>query len=176
MGAGDKPGSGQYPGRSTYGRDYLPGAFGSRGVSGHWTHGRDVVYGTIGAISARSVGGRALAAQTAHEQALSARPIWDTAIVIDTDVDGDINTDLPENSAPMMTMDSRLLKCNTQLYPPGLLSARPILDPAIAIDTDVSTDINTDMPENSAPMINMDSRLLKCDTQVYPPGRDTQGC
>ena len=56
---GDKPGSGHYPGRSTYGRDYLPGAFGSRGVSGQWTHGRDVAYGTIGAISARSMGGRA---------------------------------------------------------------------------------------------------------------------
>ena len=57
LGAGDKPGSGQYPGRSTYGRDYLPGALGSGGVSGQWTHGRDVVYGTIGAISARSMGG-----------------------------------------------------------------------------------------------------------------------
>ena len=88
----------------------------------------------------------------------------------------DINTDLPENSAPMRTTDSRLLKCNTQLYPPGLLSARPILDPAIAIDTDVSADINTDLPENSAPMMNTDSRLLKCNTQVYLPGRDTQGC
>ena len=121
----------------------------------------------------------ALAAQTDHEQTcftLSARPIWDTAIVIDTDVNADINTDLPENSALMMTTDSTLLKCNTQLYPPGLLSARPILDPAIAIDTDVSADINTDLPENSAPMMNTDSRLLKCNTQVYLPGRDTQGC
>ena len=120
----------------------------------------------------------ALAAQT-DEQAcftLSARPIWDTAIVIDADVNADINADLSENSAPMMTTDSRLLKCNTQLYPPGLLSARPILDPAIATDTDVSADINTDLPENSAPMMNTDSRLLKCDTQVYPLGRDTQGC
>ena len=104
------------------------------------------------------------------------QPIWDTAIIIDTDVNADINTDLPENSAPMMTTDSRLLKCNTQLYPPGLLSARPILDPAIAIDTDVSADIYADLPENSAPMMNTDSRLLKCNMQVYPPGRDTQGC
>ena len=106
---------------------------------------------------------------------MSARPIWDTAIATDTDVNADINTDLPENSALMMTTDSRLLKCNTQLYPPGLLSARPILDPAIAIDADVSADINADLPENSAPMMNTDSRLLKCNTQVYPPGRDTQG-
>ena len=107
---------------------------------------------------------------------MSARPIWDTAIVIDTVVNADINTDLPENSPPMMTTDSRLLKCNMQLYPPGLLSARPILDPAIAIATDVSADINADLPENSAPMMNTDSRLLKCNTQVYPPGRDNQGC
>ena len=35
--AGDKSGSGHYPGRSTYGGDRLPGAFGSRGVSGQWT-------------------------------------------------------------------------------------------------------------------------------------------
>ena len=56
------------------------------------------------------------------------------------------------------------------------MSARPILDPAIAIDTDVNADINTDLPENSAPMMNTDSRLLKCNTQLYPPGRDTQGC
>ena len=61
----------------------------------------------------------------------------------------------------MMTTDSRLLKCNTQLYPPGLLSARPIFDPAIAIDTDVSADINTDLPENSAPMMNTDSKLFE---------------
>ena len=47
------------------------------------------------------------------------------------------------------------------------LTARPILDPAIAIDTDVNADINTDLPENSAPMMNTDSRLLK---------RYTQGC
>ena len=36
MGAGDKSGSGHYPGRSIYGGDYLPGAFGSGGVSGQW--------------------------------------------------------------------------------------------------------------------------------------------
>ena len=49
----DTTGLGQYPGRSTYGGDYLPGAFGSGGVSGQWTNGRDVVCGTIRAISAR---------------------------------------------------------------------------------------------------------------------------
>ena len=56
--AGDKSGSGHYPGRSTYGGEYLPpGAIGSGGVSGQWTHGGIVVSGTIGAVSARSVVG-----------------------------------------------------------------------------------------------------------------------
>ena len=49
------PGSGHYPGRSTYGGDYLPGASGSGGVSGQWTHGGIAVSGTIGAVSARSI-------------------------------------------------------------------------------------------------------------------------
>ena len=65
----------------------------------------------------------ALASQTYHEQAcltLSARPILDTAIAIDTDVNADINTDLPENSAPMMNTDSRLLKCNMQRVMAGV--------------------------------------------------------
>ena len=51
MGAGGASGSGHYPGRSTYGGDYLPGAFGSGGVSGQWIHGGDVESGTIGAVS-----------------------------------------------------------------------------------------------------------------------------
>ena len=33
-----------------YGGEYLPGAFGSGGVSGQWTHGGDVESGTIGAV------------------------------------------------------------------------------------------------------------------------------
>ena len=32
------------------GREYLPGAFGSGGVPGQWTHGVDVTSGTIGAV------------------------------------------------------------------------------------------------------------------------------
>ena len=79
------------------------------------------MYGTVGAISARNMGGCATGGDR-HARAsgsgstdrprtgmftLSARPIWDTAIVIDTDVNADINTDLPENSAPMM---SRILQ------------------------------------------------------------------
>ena len=50
LGAGSKSSSGRYPGRSTYGGDYLPGAFGSGGVSGQWTHGGDVESGTIAAV------------------------------------------------------------------------------------------------------------------------------
>ena len=33
-----------------YGGDYLPGTFGSGGVSGQWTHGGDVESGTIAAV------------------------------------------------------------------------------------------------------------------------------
>ena len=49
-GTGGTSSSGHYPGRSTYGGDYLPGAFGSGGVSGQWTHGGDVASGTIRAV------------------------------------------------------------------------------------------------------------------------------
>ena len=48
--AGDKSGSGHYPGWSTYGGDCLPVAFGSGGVSEQWTQGGDVKLGTIAAI------------------------------------------------------------------------------------------------------------------------------
>ena len=34
--AGDKSGYELYPGQSTYGGEYLPGAFGSGGVPGQW--------------------------------------------------------------------------------------------------------------------------------------------
>ena len=47
------PVSGCYPGRSTYGVDYLPGAFGSGGVSGQWTHGGDVESVISGAVGSQ---------------------------------------------------------------------------------------------------------------------------
>ena len=50
LGGGGTSGSGPYPGRSTYGGDYQPGAFGSGGVSGQWTQGGGVESGTIGAV------------------------------------------------------------------------------------------------------------------------------
>ena len=77
--------------------------------------------GTIGAVSARSVVGYtmrpdetdrperpALASQMHHEQSClqsSARPMLDPNIVNHTDVNFDIDTDLPEKSAPMMNSD-----------------------------------------------------------------------
>ena len=77
-------------------------------------------------------------------------------------------TDMPERPA-LASQTYHKQACFT-------LSARPILDSDVAIDTDVNADINIDLPENSAPMMNTDSRLLKCNTQLYPPGQDTQGC
>ena len=48
--SGGASSSENYPGRSTYGGDYLPRAFGSGGVSGQGTHGGDVEFGTIEAV------------------------------------------------------------------------------------------------------------------------------
>ena len=48
-------------------------------------------------------------------------------------------------------------------------------DTDIVHNADVSTDINTDLPENSAPMIISDLSLLKWNTQLYPPVQDAQG-
>ena len=77
-------------------------------------------------------------------------------------------TDMPERPA-LASHTNHEQACFT-------LSARPMLDPDIVIDTDVNADINTDLPENSAPMMNSDSSLLKCNAQPCPPGQDTQGC
>ena len=78
------------------------------------------MYGTIRAISARRVLGdvtrrdrHALASRTDHEQTclkLSARPMPDTDIVHNADVNTDINTDLLENSAPRIISDLSLFK------------------------------------------------------------------
>ena len=74
----------------------------------------------------------------------------DPNIVNHTDVNDDINTDLPESPAPMMnspTIHER--SCFNS-------SAWPMLDPEIVNHTDVNFDIDTDLPENSAPMMNSD--------------------
>ena len=49
-------------------------------------------------------------------------------------------------------------------------SARPMLDPDQVDNADVNADVNTDLPENSAPMMNLDLRFLQLDAQSCPPG------
>ena len=95
----------------------------------------------------------ALASQLYHKQSCfqsSARPMSDPNIVNHTDVNDDIDTDLPESPAPMVnspTIHER--SCFNS-------SARPTLNPEIVNQTDVNFDIDTDLPENSAPMMNSD--------------------
>ena len=36
-------------------------------------------------------------------------------------------------------------------------------------NTDVNADVNTDLPENSAPMMNLDLRFWQSDAQLCPP-------
>ena len=95
------------------------------------------MYGTIGSISARGVVGRATGGDR-HARA-----------------SGSGITDIPR----------------TGIF---TLSALPMPDTEIH-NTDVSTDINTDLPENSAPMIISDLSLLKWNTHPYTPAQDTQG-
>ena len=49
-------------------------------------------------------------------------------------------------------------------------SERPMLDPDQVDNADVDADVNTDLPENSAPMMNLDLRCLQLDAQSCPPG------
>ena len=55
-------------------------------------------------------------------------------------------------------------------------SARPMLDPDQVNNADVNADVNTDLPENSAPMMNLDLRFLQLNAQSCPPGQDALGC
>ena len=96
-----------------------------------------------------------------------ARPMLDPAIVNHTDVDDDIDTDLPENPAPMMNSQTN----HEQSWFKS--SARPMLDPDKVDNTDVNADVNTDLPENSALMMNLDLRLWQSDAQLCPPVADT---
>ena len=54
--------------------------------------------------------------------------------------------------------------------------AWPMLDPDQVNNADVNTDLDTDLPENSAPMMSLDFRFLKLDAQSCPPGQDALGC
>ena len=103
--------------------------------------------------------------QTNHEQSWfksSARPMLDHAIVNHTDVDDDIDTDLPENPAPMRNSQTD----HEQSWFES--SARPKLDP----DKIDNTVVNAELPENSAPMMNLDLRFWQSDAQLCPPVAD----
>ena len=41
-----------------------------------------------------------------------------------------------------------------------------MLDPDVAIHTDVNVDIDADLPENSAPMMNLDLIVLELDDTI----------
>ena len=71
-------------------------------------------------------------------------------------------TDTPERPAlaPQMKYGHSKLKS----------PARPMLDPNQVDNADVNADVNTDLPENSAPMMNLDLRFLQLDAQSCPPG------
>ena len=45
-------------------------------------------------------------------------------------------------------------------------SARPMLDPEIVKHTDVNSDIDTDLPENSAPMMNSDLIIVDWEDAI----------
>ena len=104
----------------------------------------------------------------------SARLMLDPDVVIHTDVNVDIAADLPENSAPMMNSDLILLGSTAPMLNSQRdhersyfnLSARPILDPDVVIHSDVNVDIDADLPENSAPMMNSDLRLFELNDAI----------
>ena len=118
--------------------------------------------------------------QRDHKQShcdLSARPILDTDVVIHSDVDVDIDVDLPENSAPMMDSDLIVLDAvsdtatmlNSQRDHKQLLcdlTVRPILDPDVVIHSDVNVNIDADLPEHSALMINSDLILFELNDAI----------
>ena len=105
----------------------------------------------------------------------SARPMPDTDVAIYTDVNADIATEMVESSVPMrnsdlissgrpIVLDSTSAVLNSQRDHEQLhcdLSARPILEPDVIIHLDVNVDVDTDLPEDSAPM--MDSYLIVLD-------------
>ena len=98
-----------------------------------------------------------------HEQSRlisSALPMWDPDINVYTDVNMDINTDLPESIAPMLNQPR---DHEWSYFNP---SARPMPDTDVAIYTDVNADMATDLPEDSAPMMDSDLIVLDavCDT------------
>ena len=84
----------------------------------------------------------------------SARTMSDTDIVNHTDVNDDMNTDLPESLAPMLKSPMVFE------WPYVNSSALPTLNPGIVNQTDVTLDMDTDPPENSALMIDSDLMIV----------------
>ena len=91
----------------------------------------------------------ALALQWHHKQLyfqLAAWPMSVPDIVNHTDINDDINIDLPESSAPMIKSPTvHGWSCFSS-------STWPTLKSEIVIQMDVNFDMETDLPENSAPM------------------------
>ena len=94
----------------------------------------------------------------------SARTMSETEIVNQTDVNDDMNTDLPESSALM-------LKSPTIVERPYVKSsALTTLNQRIVNQTDVTLDMDTDPTESSAPMINSDLMIVRT---YFVAGQDT---
>ena len=74
-------------------------------------------------------------------------------------------TDTPERPALASQMNHEWSRFKS--------SARPMLDPDKVDCTDVNADVNTDLPENSAPMMNLDLRFWQSDAQLCLPVADT---
>ena len=100
----------------------------------------------------------------------SAQTMSETEIVNQADVNDDMNTDLPESSAPMW-------KSPTIFERPYVKSsALPTLNQRIVNQTDVTLDMDTDPPESSAAMINSDLMIVDweeiCCSQPRYGGQD----
>ena len=84
----------------------------------------------------------------------------DPDIVNHTDINDDINTNLPESAAPMMKSPT------VHAWSCFSLSAWPTLNSEIVNQTYVNFDMETDLPENSAPMKSSDLMLVDWEDAV----------
>ena len=75
------------------------------------------------------------------------------------------DTDTPKRPAMASQMNHKQSRFKS--------SARPMLDPDKVDNTDGNADVNTDLPENSAPMMHLDLRFWQSDAQLCPPVADT---
>ena len=77
-----------------------------------------------------------------------------TVILRTVRLEYDMNTDLPESSAPMLKSPTIFER------PYAKSSALPTLNQGIVNQMDVTLDMHTDPPESSAPMINLDLMIV----------------